>query len=55
MVVIMHIGGAPGSGKTYIGKQIKSKYPNLKVIDTDQIKDKFIEKPVLENIKIMEK
>ena len=55
MVVIMHVGGAPGSGKTYIGKQIKSKYPNLKVIDTDQIKDKFIEKPVLENIKIMEK
>ena len=27
----MHLGGAPGCGKTYIGKQIKSKYNNLKV------------------------
>ena len=51
----MHIGGAPGSGKTYLGKKLKSLYPNLKVIDTDQIKDKFIEKPVEENIKIIEK
>ncbi len=51
----MHIGGAPGSGKTYIGKQLKSIYPNLKVIDTDQLKDKFIEKPIPENMKIIEK
>lgn len=55
MVVIMHIGGAPGSGKTYLGKQLKSKYPDLKVIDTDMLKDKFIEKPIKENIEIMEK
>tara|TARA_Y100000991_G_C21970081_1_gene348927 strand:+ start:1786 stop:2415 length:630 start_codon:yes stop_codon:yes gene_type:complete len=55
MVVIMHVGGAPGSGKTYLGKQLKSKYPNLKVIDTDMLKDKFIEKPIPENIEIMEK
>ena len=34
----MHIGGAPGSGKTHLGKQFKSLYPNLKVIDTDQLK-----------------
>ena len=51
----MHVGGAPGSGKTYLGKQLKSKYPNLKVIDTDMLKDKFIEKPIPENIEIMEK
>merc|ERR1711991_220092 len=55
MVVIMHIGGAPGSGKTYLGKKLKSIYPDLKVIDTDQIKDKFIEKPIKENMEIMEK
>ena len=24
MVVIMHIGGAPGSGKTYLGKKLKT-------------------------------
>ena len=52
MVVIMHLGGAPGCGKTYIGKQIKSKYNNLKVIDTDMLKDKFIEKPIEENLSI---
>lgn len=51
----MHIGGAPGSGKTYLGKKLKSLYPNLKVIDTDQLKDKFIEKPIEENIQIIEK
>lgn len=51
----MHIGGAPGSGKTYLGKKLKSIYPDLKVIDTDQIKDKFIEKPIKENMEIMEK
>ena len=51
----MHIGGAPGSGKTHLGKQFKSLYPNLKVIDTDQLKDSFIEKPIEENIKIIEK
>lgn len=50
----MHLGGAPGCGKTYIGKQIKSKYNNLKVIDTDMLKDKFIEKPIEENMKLME-
>lgn len=55
MVVIMHIGGSPGSGKTYIGRQLKSKYSDLKVIDTDQLKDRFIEKPVAENMEIMEK
>lgn len=51
----MHVGGAPGSGKTYLGKQLKSKYQNLKVIDTDMLKDKFIEKPIPENMEIMEK
>ena len=51
----MHIGGAPGSGKTHLGKQFKSLYPNLKVVDTDQLKDNFIEKPIEENIKIIEK
>ena len=51
----MHIGGTPGSGKTYLGKQLKSKYPSLKVIDTDQLKDRFIEKPIPENMEIMEK
>ena len=51
----MHIGGTPGSGKTYLGKQLKSKYSNLKVIDTDQLKDRFIEKPIEENMEIMEK
>lgn len=51
----MHIGGAPGSGKTYMGKQLKSQYPDLKVIDTDQLKDRFIEKPIKENMEIMEK
>ena len=51
----MHIGGAPGSGKTYLGKKFKSIYPDLKVIDTDQIKDKFIEKPIKENLVIMKK
>jgi len=50
----MHIGGAPGSGKTYLGKKIKSLYPDIKVIDSDQLKDKFIEKPIEENIKLME-
>jgi len=55
MVVIMHIGGAPGSGKTYMGKQIKSQFPDLKVIDIDQLKDRFIEKPIKENMEIMEK
>ena len=55
MVVIMHIGGAPGCGKTYLGKQIKSIYKDLKVVDTDMIKDKFIEKPIEENMEIMEK
>lgn len=54
MVVIMHIGGAPGCGKTYLGKKIKSEYKSLKVIDTDMLKDKFIEKPDEENIKLME-
>lgn len=51
----MHIGGAPGSGKTYLGKVLKSEYPDLKVIDTDMIKDKFIEKPIKQNMEIMEK
>ncbi len=51
----MHIGGAPGSGKTYLGKKLKSLYPDLKVIDTDQLKDRFIEKPIKENMEIMEK
>lgn len=55
MVVVMHIGGAPGCGKTYLGKKIKSEYKSLKVIDTDMLKDKFIEKPDEENIKLMEK
>ena len=54
MVVVMHIGGAPGCGKTYLGKKIKSEYKSLKVIDTDMLKDKFIEKPDEENIKLME-
>ena len=49
----MHIGGAPGCGKTYLGKKIKSEYKSLKVIDTDILKDKFIEKPDEENIKLM--
>ena len=51
----MHIGGAPGSGKTHLGKVLKSEYKDLKVIDTDMIKDKFIEKPIKENMEIMEK
>lgn len=51
----MHVGGAPGSGKTYLGKQLKSLHSNIKVIDTDQLKDKFIEKPIEENMEIMEK
>lgn len=51
----MHVGGTPGSGKTYLGKQLKSTYSDLKVIDTDQLKDRFIEKPIEENLKIMEK
>ena len=51
----MHIGGAPGSGKTHLGKKLKSIYPDLKVIDTDQIKDKFIEKPIERNMEIMKK
>ena len=54
MVVIMHIGGAPGSGKTHLGKYIKTIHKDLKVVDTDMLKDKFIEKPIEENIKIME-
>ena len=54
MVVIMHIGGAPGSGKTYLGKQLKSKYPDLKVIDNYMLKDKFIENPIIEMIEIMD-
>ena len=44
----------PGCGKTYLGKKIKSEYKSLKVIDTDMLKDKFIEKPNEENIKLME-
>ena len=55
MVVIAHIGGAPGVGKTYLGKTIKRKYKNLKVLDTDKIKDNYIEKPTEENMEIMRK
>tara|TARA_B100001093_G_scaffold83714_1_gene75204 strand:+ start:4042 stop:4662 length:621 start_codon:yes stop_codon:yes gene_type:complete len=55
MVVLMHIGGAPGSGKTHLGKQIKSIYPEIKVIDSDSLKDRFIEKPIERNMEIMEK
>ena len=51
----MHVGGAPGSGKTYLGKVLKSQYKDLKVIDTDMLKDKFIEKPIKENMELMEK
>lgn len=51
----MHIGGTPGSGKTYLGKVLKSLHPDIKVIDTDQLKDRFIEKPIPENMEIMEK
>ena len=51
----MHIGGAPGCGKTYLGKQIKTLYPEIKVIDTDSLKDRFIDKPIPQNMEIMEK
>ena len=34
----MHVGGAPGSGKTYLGKVLKSQYKDLKVIDTDMLR-----------------
>lgn len=33
--MIIHISGTPGSGKTYLGKKIKKKYPKFVVYDTD--------------------
>ena len=49
----MHLGGIPGSGKTYLGKIIKNQYNSLKVVDIDTIKDKYMEKPIEENMNIM--
>jgi len=40
--MIIHISGAPGSGKTTLGNIIKKKFKNVKVIDIDDVITKFM-------------
>jgi uridine kinase len=42
MTIIAFITGLPGSGKTYLGHKIKKKFKNMKVLDTDKLKDDFL-------------
>ena len=43
-MIIAHISGASGSGKTYLGKKISKKFKNIIYIDFDDINDEFKEK-----------
>lgn len=43
MTILAFITGLPGSGKTYLGHEIKNNIKNVKVLDTDKLKDKFLE------------
>ena len=43
MTILAFITGLPGSGKTYLEHEIKNNIKNLKVLDTDKLKDKFLE------------
>ena len=41
--IIIHISGASGSGKTFLGKQLKDKFKNKIIVkDLDDLRDEFI-------------
>lgn len=47
-MLIVHISGSPGAGKTFLGEKLQKRYPNIIVKDTDEFVlhdeiDKFIE------------
>ena len=55
MTIIAFITGLPGSGKTYLGHEIKRKFKNMKVLDTDKIKDDFLKNNDSERLELANK
>ena len=42
--MIIHISGAPGSGKSTFGIELKKIFKNIKILDLDDLFDNFINK-----------
>ena len=54
MTIIAFITGLPGSGKTYLGHEIKKHFKNMKVLDTDRLKDDYLKNNNISRLELAE-